>query len=206
MTGTVSTKHPDYLDRVDEWALMRDCARGETAVKAAGERYLPMPSGFRVQEDGGAKMFEAYQTRAQFSEILAPTIRGMIGVIHRTEVQIDMPPAMQGLWERATADGLPLEALHRRITAELLLTGRYGLLADAASEGSDLPWLAGYTTEALINWSLSLSRDFFVLDESGLSRDGFSWKQHKAYRVLRLDEGRYSVEKYDGEEQEGEPV
>ncbi|MCZ2501132.1 hypothetical protein GN316_31605, partial [Xylophilus sp. Kf1] len=82
-------------------------------------------------------MFEAYQTRAQFSEILAPTIRGMIGVIHRTEAQIDMPPAMEGLWERATADGLPLEALHRRITAELLLTGRYGLLADAASEGSD---------------------------------------------------------------------
>jgi hypothetical protein len=204
MTGTVDTKHPDYLDRVDEWALMRDCARGETAVKAAGERYLPMPSGFRVQEDGGAKMFEAYQTRAQFSEILAPTIRGMIGVIHRTEAQIDMPPAMQGLWERATADGLPLEALHRRITGELLLTGRYGLLADAASEGSDLPWLAGYTTEALINWSPS--RDFFVLDESGLSRDGFSWKQHKAYRVLRLDEGRYSVERYDGEEQDGEPV
>ena len=31
MTGTVDTKHPDYLDRVDEWALMRDCARGETA-------------------------------------------------------------------------------------------------------------------------------------------------------------------------------
>lgn len=122
MSGTVSTKHPDYLDRVDEWALMRDCARGETAVKTAGERYLPMPSGFRGQEDGGAKMFEAYQTRAQFSEILAPTIRGKIGVIHRTEAQIDVPPAMQGLWERATADDLPLEALpppdHGRAAAD----------------------------------------------------------------------------------------
>ena len=75
MTGTVSTKHPDYLDRVDEWALMRDCARGETAVKAAGERYLPMPSGFRVQEDGGAKMFEAYLTRAQFSAPLPMVCR-----------------------------------------------------------------------------------------------------------------------------------
>ena len=72
MTGTVSTKHPDYLDRVDEWALMRDCARGETAVKAAGERYLPMPSGFRVQEDGGAKMFEAYQTRAARCGVIWP--------------------------------------------------------------------------------------------------------------------------------------
>lgn len=93
---------------------------------------------------------------------------------------------------------------HRRITGELLLTGRYGLLADAASEGLGLPWLAGYTTEALINWSPS--RDFLVLDESGLSRNGFSWRQHKAYRVLRLNEGRYSVEKYDDEEQDGQAV
>lgn len=204
MTGTVSDKHPDYLDRVDEWSMMRNAARGETAVKGAGEQYLPMPSGFRAQQDGGAKMFEAYMTRAQFSEILAPTIRGMIGVIHRTEAQITMPTAMEGLWERATSDGLPLEALHRRITAELLLTGRYALLADAASEGSDLPWLAGYTTEALINWSPA--RDFYVLDESGLTRDGFSWKQRQAYRVLRIEDGRYSVEKYDGEAQDGEAV
>lgn len=52
----------------------------------------------------------------------------MIGVIHRTEAQISMPNAMKGLWEKATADGLPLEALHRRITGELLLMGRFSLL------------------------------------------------------------------------------
>lgn len=202
MSGTVSTKHPDYLDRADEWALMRACARGETAVKGAGEQYLPVPSGFKAQPDGGAAMYAAYQTRAQFSEILAPTIRGMIGVIHRTEAQITMPAAMEGLWERATADSLPLEALHRRITGELLLTGRYGLLADAASEGSDLPWLAGYTTEALINWSPA--RDFYVLDESGMQRDGFMWKVNKAYRVLQVEGGKYTVQKYSGEEQDQE--
>ncbi|WMT92796.1 hypothetical protein [Pelagibacterium sp. H642] len=70
---------------------------------------------------------------------MAPTVDGMVGVIHRTEAQIEMPDAMQPLWEKATKDGLPLEALHRRITAELLTTGRYSLLADAATEGSDLP-------------------------------------------------------------------
>lgn len=180
--------------------MVRACARGETAVKAAGEDYLPMPSGFRAQPDAGRAMFAAYQKRAQFAEILAPTVRGMIGVIHRTEAQIEMPAAMGGLWERATADGLPLEALHRRITGELLLTGRYALLADAAAEGSDLPWLAGYTAEALINWSSE--RDFFVLDESGLERDGFQWKHCKAYRVLRLEDGRYTVETYTNEERD----
>ncbi|MCJ8518331.1 hypothetical protein ABID21_001359 [Pseudorhizobium tarimense] len=32
-------------------------------------------------------------------------------VIHRTEAQIEMPAAMQPLWEKATKDGLPLAAL-----------------------------------------------------------------------------------------------
>lgn len=201
MAGTVSDKHPDWADRIGEWAVMRACARGETAVKEAGEEYLPMPSGFRAQEDGGRAMYAAYMKRAQFAEILAPTIRGMLGVIHRTEAQIEMPAAMEGLWEKATADGLPLEALHRRITAELLLVGRYALLADASAEGSDLPWLAGYTAEALINWSPE--RDFFVLDESGLERDGFQWRQRKAYRVLQLEDGRYTVETYTNEERDG---
>ncbi|MFC3628219.1 DUF4055 domain-containing protein [Paracoccus angustae] len=189
---------------MDEWAMLRACQRGEKAVKEAGEAYLPMPSGFRTQADAGRMMYSAYQMRAQFSEILAPTIRGMVGVIHRTEAQIDMPAAMQGLWERATGDGLPLEALHRRITGELLLTGRYGLLAEASSEGSDLPWLAGYSAEALINWSEG--RDFYVLDESGLIRDEFQWREQKRYRVLQLDGGRYTVHTYTGEEKDSKEI
>jgi hypothetical protein len=195
MSG-VDAKHPEYADHVSEWTLMRHTHRGEKAVKEAGEEYLPMPSGFRVQADSGRAMYGAYQKRAQFPEIVAPTIRGMIGVIHRTEAQIEMPDAMLGLWERATSDGLPLEALHRRITGELLLTGRYGLLVDAPSTGGDLPYLAGYSAEALINWSED--RDFFVLDESGWKRDEFAWSDQKGYRVLRLVDGRYEVETYSG--------
>ncbi|HEV7253868.1 MAG TPA: DUF4055 domain-containing protein [Mesorhizobium sp.] len=197
MAGKVSDKHPDWTDRAAEWAMLRHAARGEQDVKGQGDKYLPMPSGFRAQLDSGAAMYRAYQTRAQFPDLLAPTVRGMVGVIHRTEAQIDMPDAMEGLWERATRDGLPLEALHRRITGELLLTGRYGLLADAAAEGSDLPFLAGYTAECVINWADE--RDFFVLDESGLERDDFEWKAVKRHRVLRLTEGRYEVETYDNE-------
>ena len=47
----VDAKHPDYTDREVEWAMMRHTARGEKAVKAEGETYLPMPSGFRAQDD-----------------------------------------------------------------------------------------------------------------------------------------------------------
>lgn len=192
----VDSKRPEYSDHIGEWTLMRDAARGEKAVKEAGEKYLPMPSGFRTQPDKGVAYYSAYQTRAQFPSILPMTVGGMVGVIHRVEAKIDMPEAMKPLWEKATADGLPLEAFHRRITAELLTTGRYSILADAASEGSELPWLAGYGAEALINWSDA--RDLFVLDETGPVRNGFDWTTQQKYRVLDLVDGRYRVRTFTG--------
>lgn len=198
MTDAVETKHPDYIARADLWQLMRDATGGEGAVKGSGEEYLPQPSGFKAQADGGRELYAAYQKRAQFPEIVSPTVHGMVGVIHRMEAQIEMPAAMEPLWEKATKDGLPLEALHRRITAELLTTGRYSLLADAATEGSDLPWLAGYSAEALINWADD--RSMFVLDESGLKREGFRWEQQQRFRVLEKRDGRYSVQTYTGTE------
>lgn len=196
MTDAVDNKHPNYIARAPLWSLMRDTTGGEGDVKGAGAEYLPQPSGFSAQADGGKALYASYQKRAQFPEIVHPTVHGMVGVIHRTEAQIELPAAMEPLWEKATKDGLPLEALHRRITAELLTTGRYSLLADAAAEGSDLPWLAGYSAEALINWADD--RSMFVLDESGLKREGFRWEQQQRYRVLELVEGRYTVQTYTG--------
>lgn len=194
----VTSKHPDYEDMESEWKLMRDTARGETRIKAEGEEYLPMPTGFKVSEHAKA-LYDAYQNRAQFPEIVTPTVTGLAGTIHRTEMQIEgLPEAMQPLWERATKDGLPLEALQLRVTMELLTTGRYSLLVGAPSDGADLPYIAGYTTEALINWSEE--RDFFVLDESGKELDGFEWKDHKQYRVLRLVDDKYEVDLYTGDE------
>jgi hypothetical protein len=197
MSNSVDSHHPYYDLRIEEWQLMRDAARGETAIKCEETTYLPMPSGFTKRPDKGVALYGAYKMRAQFPEIVGPTVGGMIGVIHRTESQIEMPDAMQPLWEKATKDGLPLETLHARITAELLTTGRYALLAGAASTGSDLPYLATYCTEALINWSET--SDFFVLDESGLVRDGFDWVEEKQYRVLELVDGKYQATVYGGD-------
>lgn len=195
----VSSTHPDYDDRADEWQTMRDCARGAKAVGERGAIYLPMPSGFRTQADSGTAMYGAYSLRAQFPDLLAPTLRGMVGVIHRVEAQIEgieEGKPLAYLWEKATADGLPLEALHRRLTAEVLLMGRYGLLTDVSPDGG-LPYLAGYSAESLINWSDD--RSFFVLDESGLERTDFEWQDFKRYRVLVLDGAVYTAEIYDGE-------
>lgn len=196
MAGAPNSKHPHCVDREGEWSLMRDSARGETAIKAGGNTYLPIPSGFLLS-DKKDQLYAAYQERAQFPEIVAPTVQEMVGVIHHREIKIDLPDSMLALWEKSTPDGLPLEAFHRRITGEILETGRYGVLVGAASTGSDLPFLVGYSTEAIINWSED--RDFFVLDESGYVRNGFQWENQKKYRVLEVVDGKYSVTTYSGD-------
>lgn len=199
-SGSVDTRHPQWEDHIDEWVLMRRTARGTKAIKDAGYDYLPLPQGFTAQRDKGVSMYNDYKKRAQFPEIVSPTLMGMVGVIHRMEAKIDMPDAMMPLWESATDDGLPLEALHRRITFEVITTGRYGLLAEAAKAedgGSPLPYIVGYTTEDIINWSKD--RDFVVLDECELVRTGFSWEPRNQWRVLSLDDsGNYIQTVYSG--------
>ena len=208
----VSQTHPDYDKMLPDWDLVRDAIEGESAVKDQGDVYLPKPSGFTAQEDGGAKMYNAYQLRAKFPEIMGPSIRGMVGVIHRVAADIELPTQLEPMFEMATKDGQSLSALHERITYELLATGRYGLLVDAPADGEgDLPYIAGYKAETIINWSVD--SDFFVLDETRLVRDGFQWDEVEQYRVLKLGEddsqdpnappGVYTQQVFEGES-EGE--
>jgi hypothetical protein len=138
-----------------------------------------------------APIYDAYLTRAQFPEILEPSISAMIGIAHAKEVDIQMPDAMARLWEDADGDGLPLEAFHSRITRQLLTTGRYGVLADAPDGGGDTV-LAGYCAEAILNWDT----DFYVLDETGMVRSGFEWELVDQQRVLQLIDGRYVQQVY----------
>jgi hypothetical protein len=205
--ANVETQHPDYIDRINEWRMMRHVERGTSAVKGQRLKYLPMPDGFMAQEDGGVAMYSAYMHRAEFPEIINPTVMGMVGLIHKKEPKIDLPPSMMPIWERATKDKLSLEAFFRRITAEVFLMGRFAVLPDAASAengGSDVPWLAGYSAESLINWSAE--RDFFVLNESGRKRDDFLWEDFKRYRVLELRDGQYVQVVYENDLNAGNTI
>lgn len=197
----VNDRHPKYDTHRPDWDMMRDAFEGERKVKERTTTYLPMPSGFVALGQRGTIMYDAYRTRAKFPDILAPTLSGMIGLIHRVEAQIegleDKKP-LAPLWEKATKDGLTLEAFHRRITGEILQMGRYSILTDVNKEGD--PFFAGYTTETVINWSNSVDRDLFVLDESEKVRDPqneFTWNDRAQYRVLRLKDGVYTQQVYD---------
>lgn len=180
---SVTTRHfAITAERRAEWELMRDAMAGEGDIKARGELYLPKPGGFRSDPSQELALYAAYRARATFPEMLAPSVSAMIGIIHGQEIKIEVPDAMQFLWENADGLGLPLEAFHRRITRELLVIGGYAVLADAPIDGGS-PFLSGYARDTLINWD----NDFWVLDESGMRRDGYVWEQIERYRVLGLD-------------------
>jgi hypothetical protein len=189
MTSSVSSFHPSITAiRRNEWRLCRDAIDGEGAIKARGEQYLIEPTGYSTLETAPRKAaYQSYISRAMFPNWMAASVGAMIGIIHGREINITMPDAMMYLWENADGDGLPLEAFHRRITREMLVIGSYAVLTDAPRDGGD-PYLAGYRRDRVINWD----KDWWVLDETRIRRDGFAWEQLERYLVLGFGEAGYT--------------
>lgn len=192
--------HPAYDAFAPAWQLMRDCMAGEDEVKAKGEAYLPMKSGTRAIGDVTlrAAAYDAYKLRAEFPELVAPTVRGAVGTMLDQAPVIELPAGLESLRERATRDGLSLEALHRRIATELMLVGRYGVLPGISSDGR--PHLAGYVTEAITNWDADaeLRPDWLMLNESRavLDRATGKWVAREQYRECFMQQGRYGAREW----------
>lgn len=195
-----TARHPMYDAFAPSWMLMRDSMAGEDEVKSKGEVYLPMKSGTRAITDPTAKQaaYDAYKLRAEFPELVAPTVRGAVGTMLDQAPTIDLPSALEGLRERATRDGLSLGALHRRIAMELMLVGRYGVLPGISANGE--PYLAGYVTEAITNWDTDAEQrpDWLMLNESRamLDRATGKWEQREQYRECFVVDGKYGAREW----------
>lgn len=190
MAYDITVQHPAYQQFISAWQLMRDTFDGEECVKAAGEKYLPMKSGTAAISDPvkRVKAYDAYRLRAEFPELVAPTVRGSVGIMLKQSANFDLPKSMEFLKDNATRDGLTLEALHRRIAVEMMLMGRYGLLPGIAKNGT--PYLAGYTAETIVNWDSSEGDpNFLALNESSMARDLSTgkWGEVGVYRECGLN-------------------
>jgi len=73
---------------------------GGTTLKEAGTTNLPQPFRFKGHDYGGRAPYEAY--RAQFPEIIEPR-SGACSAHSPDRAQIEMPDAMQPLYERHMA-------------------------------------------------------------------------------------------------------
>lgn len=201
MTFDITVRHPDYLAFVPSWELMRAAFSGEDDIKRAGVKFLPMKNGLaKLMESASHRSlaqaaYDAYKARAEFPDLVALTVRGAVGTILDQAAEIELPAELEPLREKATRDGLTLDALHRRIATELMTTGRYGVLPGIDDAGN--PYLAGYVSEAIINWDVdeNQSADFVVLDETGSvrNRETNAWEQVEQYRECYVEVGRYKA-------------
>ena len=192
----ITVVHPEYEEFVSVWEMMRDTVEGEDEVKEYGDKYLPMKSGIAAITDGEKRKaaYDAYKDRAEFPEIVSPTVQGAVGLIHSKPTEIKIPKAMEPLREKATKDGLTLDSLHQRLTMEVMRTGRYGLMP-GVNEAGDFH-IAGYAAECIRNWdNPNGALNYLVLDESGDKRDPETnkWTEEKVYVENYLDEqGRFT--------------
>lgn len=191
MTFDIKITHPLYDAYLPSWRTMRDAVQGEDDVKARGELYLPMKTGMRAIDSlvERNRVFDAYKARAEFPEIVSPTITGQVGLMNAQPPTIELPTQLEPLREQATPDGLSLDELVSRVSAELLTVGRYGLFPTFSQEGR--PYIAGYSAESIINWDTSgLGLSYVVLDESGDERNPETnrWEPREQYRELRMND------------------
>jgi len=143
----VDNKHEGYVDRYDDWALLRDAIAGERVIKAAGVAYLPKLIGQRMLA------YNSYKARGTFFNALSRTVQGLTGAIMRKPPAVEVPNAMEDLMENATPEGLSFEEVARNAVDAVLSYGRYGILVDVGID-EDSEWIANM----LMTMNLKLSQ------------------------------------------------
>jgi hypothetical protein len=145
-------------------------------------------------ETPGQKAYDSYRLRARFPNFVREAVQMAIGMMHSQPADISLPEEMTGI---TSSRGETLQQLLRRINTEQLITGRVGILVDipiAPRPGEDLPYLAIYSAEKIVNWDngkveelVPQKLNMVVLDESEYERNGnFDWTKEEKYRVLSL--------------------
>jgi|TARA_Y100000034_G_C6910601_1_gene424819 hypothetical protein len=177
---------------------MRDAYKGERQVKSKNTVYLPMTSsqiadgGLNSVESLGYRAYMAYKMRARFPNFTREAIQQALGMMHSQPPEIKLPKAMEKITSRM---GEPLKVVLQKINKEQLLTGRVGVMADLPTNpepGEDIPYLATYLPERIINWDdgrveqiVPQRLNLVVINESEYERNSdFSWTAEEKYRVL----------------------
>jgi len=202
MAGVV-TQHQSYETLAPKWRRCRDCVSGSDAVKNAGSRYLPLLDSHKDKPD----KYAAYKQRALFYNATGRTVDGLAGGIFQKAPSIETASKIQEHVKDITLTGEPLDMFALKVTKEYLITGRYGILVDMASDEAveKRPYWVGYQAEDIVNWRFKrmggdqelnlvvLREEIQELDPN----DEFAAKPVIQYRVLRLsDEGVYTQQIY----------
>ena len=207
---SVKATHPQYDKNAAKWKLVRDVVEAQDL-----EDYLyDVCLGDNLKPDE-VKRNEVYKERAVFTNFTGRTKVGLVGAAFLQPPTIELPNAIAYLEDDATGNKQSLSKLAKECIGEVLQFGRYGLLvdypatepgltADQVSARNLAARIYKYKAEAIINWDTKIVDgntvlSLVVLQEctDAVGEDGFSWKEQKQYRVLRLVNGVYEQWLFD---------
>lgn len=199
----VNTPTREYVANIDLWQRCRDAYEGSDAVKAQGQKYLPPLDSHRTN----ARAYNEYLLRALYFNAMGRTVNGLAGSIFQKPPLWTMSKAAEECVTDVTLTGVPAEMFALRTTRNILITGRWGILVDMATESTDnkepsRPYFVGYRGEDIINWiTTSFGGDQRVTmvvlreyEEEPDPTDEFVRKPSEQYRVLRLVKDKYTQE------------
>jgi hypothetical protein len=159
MSSYPTWAHPSVHYHARDWEKLRDTFQGEREVKEKGGVYLPRPSGLDDEE------FAFYIDNATYFNMTNRTVGALTGTIFRRNPVIEnLPEKLKDKLKRITKDAQSLRSFTRLTAKEVIHMGRYGVLVDMGRDGGD-PYLTGYVTEAILDWTTGVVGDREVLTE-----------------------------------------
>ncbi len=185
----ISTVHPSYSARSEDWCDCRNAFEGSRAIKCAGTKYLPKLKGQTQSE------YDAYKSRALFYSITAKTLSALQGMALSKAPELKYPDKLKPYFEDKS--GTQFYELLSNTIVEILLMGRFGVLIDRPASGG-MPYLTPYPTENIVNWDcddegnlvmLVLREIYFDWDPN----DRYVLVEKTRYRELWIADGKLNI-------------
>jgi hypothetical protein len=196
----VSSPNSEYTSNLPLWKSVRDCVKGEPAIKEGGKAYLPKPGG-QSEDD-----FKRYMERVHYANFTGRAAEALHGnlFMRLPEQEGEKPEVFANFLENVDLSGKTINQFISDLCWDIIQTGWGGILVDhsTAPEGISeaekeqlglTSYLKYYPAESIINWHYDT-----INNKTGLVRvvlkeicstegdDEFVPKEKINYRVLRL--------------------
>lgn len=209
----VYSLHPDFKARQRDYELIADCIEGQRKIKSKGERYLPRPNPDDIS-DANLARYEAYKLRAVFHNATARTVSNMVGQSFSVDPVPTMPDQMEAWLDDIDGGGVSAIQQSKRALAFVTSFARAFIWVDYpkivggqvsiadAEKGGIRPRIILCSPLDVINWRVTLvgaraMLSLVVIKELYADEDdGFEVTFREQYRVLRLVDGIYTMERH----------
>lgn len=206
---------PEVEAAIPLWRKVRDCLDGQDTVKKRGTLYVPKPNAADNSAENNLR-YDAYITRGNFMNFTSRTLQGMVGAVFGKDAIATLPDELMVMYGNVDGTALTLDQQAKKVLGDALSVGRCGLLSDypalnrpatreEVTSGKIRPTIQFYFSEDIINWRYSIvngirSLSLVVLREKYVVEDdGFKVETADQFRVLRLENGVYTVTVYKKE-------